>query len=104
MINSGVNAWTARDTFEDKDYTTPVWCFDRFGTTITELPDGRIVEIAGEHEDYYDVDFCIYNDIVVHQGNGTYQIFGYPQDVFPPTDFHTATLVGEYIYIRAISF
>ena len=46
----------------------PYWSWDRFGRTSTTLPDGRIVHIAGEHEDYYDNDFCIYNDVVVeHQ-------------------------------------
>ncbi|WP_235526304.1 kelch repeat-containing protein [Nostoc piscinale] len=83
-----------RENWQDK-----AWSYARFGRTITQLPDGRIVEIAGEHEDYYDPDFCIYNDVVVYQGDGNFQIFGYPQDVFAPTDFHSATLVGEYIYI-----
>ena len=100
MIDCGFTAWKAKDTFNDtNNWDEPVWCYQRFGRTITELPDGRIVEIAGEHEDYYDPDFCIYNDVVVHQGNGHFQIFGYPRDIFPPTDFHSATLVGEYIYI-----
>lgn len=27
------------------------------------------------------------------------QLFGYPECVFPPTDFHTATLIDESIYI-----
>jgi hypothetical protein len=44
-------------------------------------------------------DFCIYNDVFVHDPDGTIRIFGYPETVFPPTDFHTATLVGEYIYV-----
>jgi hypothetical protein len=26
-------------------------------------------------------------------------VYGYPESVFPPTDFHTATLVGEFIYV-----
>lgn len=102
MVRSGQSAYFARSTFEDDDRDSlkePVWCYQRFGRTITELPDGRIIEIAGEHEDYYDPDFCIYNDVVVHLGNGDFQIFGYPENVFPPTDFHTATLVGNYIYI-----
>ncbi len=100
MIRCGISAWSARSTFDDTDsQDQPVWCYDRFGRTITELPDGRIVEIAGEHEDYYDPDFCIYNDVVVYEGEGNFKILSYPQDVFPPTDFHTATIVGEYIYI-----
>ncbi len=100
MVRSGVSAWNARDTFADTDrYDKPVWCYSRFGRTITELPDGRIVEISGEHEDFYDPDFCIYNDVVVYEDDGNFKIFGYPQDIFPPTDFHSATLVGKYIYI-----
>ena len=100
MIRCGVSAWEAKSFVDDTDNNDePVWCYDRFGRTITELPDGRIVEIAGEHEDYYDPDFCIYNDVVVYQGNGNFKILSYPKDIFPPTDFHTATLVGKYIYI-----
>jgi hypothetical protein len=48
----------------------PIYCFDRFGRTETRLPDGRVVYIAGEHEDFYDPDFCIYNDVVVVHGYG----------------------------------
>ncbi|MBS3030685.1 MAG: ankyrin repeat domain-containing protein (plasmid) [Dolichospermum sp. DET50] len=100
MICEGCAAYTAKNIFNDtENWQDPAWCYQRFGRTITQLPDGRIVEIAGEHEDYYDPDFCIYNDVVVYQGDGNFHIFGYPQDVFPPTDFHSATLVGEYIYI-----
>ncbi|MBD2731522.1 ankyrin repeat domain-containing protein [Nostoc sp. FACHB-892] len=100
MICEGCSAYTAKNLFNDKEnWQDKAWCYDRFGRTITELPDGRIVEIAGEHEDYYDPDFCIYNDVVVYQGDGNFQIFGYPKDIFPPTDFHSATLVGKYIYI-----
>jgi ankyrin repeat protein len=100
MIYEGCSAYAAKDFFEDtENWRDPAWCYQRFGRTITQLPDGRIVEIAGEHEDYYDPDFCIYNDVVVYQGDGNFQIFGYPEDVFSPTDFHSATLVGDYIYI-----
>ena len=100
MIRCGVSAYSAKSTFDDTDsWDKPVWCYDRFGRTITELPDGRIVEIAGEHEDYYDPDFCIYNDVVVYEGDGNFKIFSYPKNIFPPTDFHTATIVGEHIYI-----
>jgi ankyrin repeat protein len=100
MVRSGCSAWQAKDSFNDGDnWDNPMWCYARFGRTITELPDGGIVEIAGEHEDSYDPDFCIYNDVVVYQGDGNFNIWSYPRDVFPPTDFHSATLVGEYIYI-----
>jgi len=129
------NAWWARKNFDIawNDYTNgstviPVWCFDRFGRTSTIISDGRLVLIGGEHEDSYDPDFCIYNDVVVIEAPhklknsrsmfadpsivemGTYNpntitIYGYPPSIFPPTDFHTATLVKhttlqqEYIYI-----
>jgi ankyrin repeat protein len=101
MVRTGMSAWQARATFNDTESWSDksVWCFSRFGTSITQLPDGRIVEIAGEHEDYYDPDFCIYNDVIVHQGNGDFEIFGYPEAIFPPTDFHSATLVEGFIYI-----
>ncbi|HET6324087.1 MAG TPA: ankyrin repeat domain-containing protein [Planctomycetaceae bacterium] len=100
MIRAGVGAYAARRQFGDEKHLhEPVWCFNRYGTSFTELPDGRFVEIGGEHEDWYDADFCIYNDVVIHDGAGGIQILGYPQDVLPPTDFHTATLVDKAIYI-----
>ena len=100
MVRTGINAYQGKMQFDDSNnYTKPVWCFDRFGTSFTEIPDGRIVQIAGEHEDYYDPDFYIYNDVFVHDPSGTFQIFGYPREVFPPTDFHSATYCNGFIYI-----
>jgi len=102
MVKSGGSGYLASSKFEeDKDIfnSEPVWSFDRFGKSITPLNDGRFVEIAGEHEDYYDPDFCIYNDVFVHNGHGECEIYIYPRDVFPPTDFHTATLIDNFIYI-----
>ena len=77
----------------------PVWSFDRFGQSVTRLPDGRWVLIAGEHEDHYDPDFCIYNDMTVLDGAGGVAHFLYPREVFPPTDFHSATLLGDAILL-----
>jgi len=94
MIRSGVDAWQAAQTFQEAAANSPVWCAQRFGQSFTFLPDGRIVEIAGEHEDSYDPDFCIYNDVFVHD-RGSVRIYGYPEHVFPPTDFHTATLIDR---------
>lgn len=76
----------------------PDWCFERMGAAQVEMDDGRIITIAGEYEDYYDPDFCIYNDVVVQHGDRV-EIYGYPRAVFPPTDFHTATRVEAAIYI-----
>nr|WP_298168815.1 ankyrin repeat domain-containing protein [uncultured Pseudomonas sp.] len=102
MVDCRAGAWEPRSTFEGKgrdEGSEPIWCFDRFGCSVSRLADGRYIEIAGEHEDYYDPDFCIYNDVVVHDGCGGIRIYGYPREIFPPTDFHTATVVGDYIYI-----
>lgn len=77
----------------------PFWSWQRFGRTSTALLDGRIVHVAGEHEDWYDSDFCIYNDVVVEHPGGEIEIFLYPKDVFPPTDFHTATPIGRDIIL-----
>ena len=101
MVRSGATAYRARATFEDSTdhQDDAVWSYQRYGQSITILPDGRIIEIGGEHEDFYDPDFCIYNDVFVHHGEGNFEIYAYPEEVFPPTDFHTATLAGEHIYI-----
>ncbi len=103
MIASGVNACQAEPhilgTCNYAARLGPVWCADRFGQSLTFLPDGRIVQIAGEHEDSYDPDFCIYNDVFVHTPAGGVTIYGYPETVFPPTDFHTATLLEGFIYV-----
>ena len=75
----------------------PVWASParRFGTSSVSCEDGRVVHIAGEHEDAYDPDFCIYNDVIVENPNGSIEFYLYPKDVFPPTDFHTATKIGD---------
>src|SRR5215469_1164609 len=103
MIRSGISAYEAGVLFGignkfDGTYK-PIWCAQRFGQSITFLPDGRIVQVAGEHEDSYDPDFCIYNDVFVHAPDGSVVIYGYSESLFPPTDFHTATLVGSSIYL-----
>jgi ankyrin repeat protein len=104
MIRAGISAARAADLYGRPIYRfrtkeAPIWCAERFGQSFTFLPDGRIVQIGGEHEDSYSQDFCIYNDVFVHEPDGTIHIFGYQESVFPPTDFHTATLAGEHIYI-----
>lgn len=100
-LKSPYGPYLARDLFKiplNRD-DGPIWTFDRMGTTRTELPDGRIVCIGGEHEDWYDPDFHIYNDVIVFTPDGQIEIYGYPKEVFPPTDFHTATLVGDQLIV-----
>jgi ankyrin repeat protein len=101
MIRCGSSAYHACQQFQETcgAVARPVWCAQRFGQSLTLLPDGRAVQVGGEHEDFYDPDFCIYNDVFVHEKDGTVAIYGYPEAVFPPTDFHTATLVGDFVYL-----
>jgi hypothetical protein len=37
--------------------------------------------------------------VFVHFPDGRIEIYAYPEAVFHPTDFHTATIVGDSIYI-----
>lgn len=98
---SGVNAWMANRHFKGPSSFggEPGWCNQRFGQSRTGLADGRTLLIAGEHEDHYDPDFFIYNDVIVVSADGGVEVYGYPREVFPPTDFHTATRVGERVLL-----
>lgn len=108
MVRCGWSGYAATRHFQDEPEgdddgscraSGPVWSHDRFGMSLTPLPDGRFIQIGGEHEDHYDPDFCIYNDVFIHDGKGGLEILGYPEDIFPPTDFHSATLIAPWIYI-----
>ncbi|MEM8834337.1 MAG: hypothetical protein AAGD00_00820 [Planctomycetota bacterium] len=122
MVRRGGNPFIARESLglEDDHFESegpdfgygpnlPDWCFDRFGMTRTRMPDGRIICIAGQHEDSYDPDFCIYNDVIVLTPNGNeawvtldtgkVEIYTYPLEDFTPTDHHATTRVGDSIYI-----
>jgi hypothetical protein len=59
----------------------------------TEIPDGRIIEIGGEHEDSY-TRTSAFTCVFGASRQGRFDILGYDA-VFPPTDFHSATLVGN---------
>lgn len=83
----------------DNPVRAPLWGMQRMGQSSTLLPDGREILIGGEYEDGYDPQFCIYNDVIVKHPNGHCDIYGYPKHIFPPTDFHTATLVDDTIWI-----
>ncbi|MCE9530818.1 MAG: hypothetical protein K8T89_06810 [Planctomycetes bacterium] len=93
--------WRAREIFGIKTYdgNSPIWTFDRFGSSRTVLSDGRAICVGGEHEDFYQPDFYIYNDVVVLGDGGSVEVYGYPRATFPPTDFHTASLFGDYLFI-----
>lgn len=83
------------DVYQSKS----LWGFGRMGQSQTVLPDGRMVLIGGEYEDYYDPQFAIYNDVVVIDPMGNIKIYAYPKDIFPPTDFHSAVLIDDAIWI-----
>lgn len=120
IMRNGLGGYSVRKEFGDtrrphpkSDATSayreqengPVWSWDRMGRTTTTLADGRVVHVAGEHEDFYDPDFCIFNDVVVEHPDGRIEIYGYPKEIFPPTDFHTATLVdGAIILIGSLGY
>lgn len=107
LIDSNISAYRGNKHFDGpSSYNgNPGWCFNRFGRTLTELPGGTQILIAGEHEDHYDPDFFIYNDVVIAHPGGRIEILGYPEDHFPPTDFHSATLIGnELILIGNLSY
>lgn len=100
-LKSGYGPYRARDLFKVpiNREDGPIWTFERYGATRNQLSDGRVVCIGGEHEDYYDADFCIYNDVIVFGPEDQIEIYGYPKEVFPPTDFHTASLLTDRIII-----
>ncbi|ARU03760.1 hypothetical protein CCO03_02835 [Comamonas serinivorans] len=112
MIESNESAYGAaqafglEQSFADEAWAH-VWNTDRFGQSLTVLPDGRCIQIGGEHEDGYDPDFFIYNDVIVHTPPAAgsddprwdRRVFAYPADVFPPTDHHSATLCGDEVIV-----
>lgn len=104
MIRAGVSAHRAGVRFEKKSKTCdkrePIWSAMRSGQSLTLLPDGRAVQIGGGHKAHLDdPDFCTYNDVFVHELGGAITIYGYPEADFPPTNYHTATLIGDHIYV-----
>ena len=99
-IREGGSGWGFKEDFDGPDSfeAGPCFSFQRYGQAEVHLADGRRVLIGGTHEDFYDPDFCIYNDVVVRDGDNI-TVYGYPEAVFPPTDYATATLVGDEIWI-----
>jgi len=107
LIRRRANAFQANAHFNGPSpfEAGPCWCFDRLGQSRTHLPDGREILIGGEHEDSYDPDFRIYNDVVALLPDGGVEIYGYPRTVFPPTDFHSASLIdGQIVIIGCLGY
>ena len=93
------SAYGLNKKFNYSSTKSATWCFSRIGKTVTLLADGREIHIAGEHEDFYDSDFYIYNDVIVIEPDDSIIFYNYPKDVFLPTDFHSATLIEDIIVI-----
>ncbi|KAI8819153.1 uncharacterized protein EV422DRAFT_535304 [Fimicolochytrium jonesii] len=85
----------------------PVWSFHRYGRSRTvleqdvetscigTLPQGTKLFIGGYHEEFCDFDYFIYSDVTVVKPDGTIELLQYHTNDFPPTDGHTATLLGH---------
>jgi hypothetical protein len=125
MIKTGWVAWEVQTHFlgesdvdfdstlpSQKGWEHPVWSFHRAGRTRTVLPAsvttdsygvlpaGTKLFIGGYHgEDWIDEDFVIYHDVTIVKPDGTIHVLQYPLADFPPTDFHTATLIDQEVYI-----
>lgn len=107
LIRSGESSWAANEHFGGPSSYggTPMWSAQRFGQSTTQLPDGRTLLVAGEHEDHYDPDFFIYNDVIVRHPDGRIEVLGFPEDIFPPTDFHSATWMdGQLVLIGNLGY
>ena len=76
----------------------PYWEINRHGMSCTILEDSTIY-IGGEHEDYYDPNFHIYNEVIVITKSNNINIYSYPKNIFPPTDFHCAIPINNFIWI-----
>ncbi|MDV7269582.1 hypothetical protein RYZ20_01575 [Thioclava sp. A2] len=97
MLRTGDSSYNMQQRFPG--LPDVIWTADRFGQSTTQLEDGRWVQIGGEHEDHYMSEFVIFNDVTVYSPDAPPRIFFYPTSIFPPTDFHSATLVGDTIWI-----
>jgi hypothetical protein len=107
LVRAEVSSWAANQHFEGPSSYggNAAWSTERFGQSSTTLSDGRILLIAGEHEDHYDPDFFIYNDIIVKHPDERIEILAFPEDVFTPTDFHSSSLVdGKIILIGNLGY
>jgi hypothetical protein len=81
MVRNSLNPYQALKHFGAQldSINGPDWCFvQRYGMTSTELANNQTIYIGGEYEDWYDEEFCIYNDVIVWGPNDEVAIYGYP--------------------------
>jgi hypothetical protein len=98
FIEEGLNIHNG----DERVRSESIWCHTRIFQPMVSLPDGRTVRIGAEHGGFSDTDFQAYNNVIVYRRNAdfakgisvnNFEIYGYPKEVFPLTDGHTATLV-----------
>jgi len=82
------------DVADDDWFDSSTWTFVRSDRTITQLPEGREVLIAGRNHGY-SCRCCggtNYNDVVVLLPDraGIQHIWSYPKNVFPQVSRHAA--------------
>lgn len=99
MIETGLRPSKAHEAIGIGESKSPGWTFSRIGSTETTLADGSVVYVGGEHSDWEDNASYTYNDVIVKSPHGSISIYGYPEEIFPPSYDHTATLVGDQIFI-----
>lgn len=98
-----VSQWGGKPVFDDSTLAKkPLWRphRSRWSVGCANLNDGRVMEIGGEYEDYYDPMFCIFNDILVKYPDGRApELYTYPYDEFPPTDGLACVQVDGHLYL-----
>ena len=68
MVKTRQQAYDLSGVYTVPCHNQPVWCNQRFGqtrTVITLNGGCTLIFIGGEHEDSYDPDFMIYDDVIV---------------------------------------
>jgi len=104
MVKAGVDPRFVREQYDfPPDFSiidevrdeTAIWSFSRHGHSTTHYRNKFRIHIGGVYWDIAAPDFLIYNDVIVQDWTGRVWIYFYPSDVFPPTGYHTATLLDE---------
>jgi len=85
--------------WKDPCHRWPAWNCYRYGISGNKYKN-QTIYIGGEQDEHYDPNFFIYNDvIVVDDVTQAIRVYGYPRDVFPPTDFHETFVIGDMIWM-----
>lgn len=75
-----------------------LWTLSRESQSITILPNKSAVLIAGYRESI-EMGWIYYNDVAILTTDGDFTLYGYPEVDFPLIHGHSATRIGNSIYI-----